>query len=247
MTTQPTTTFNGNLTVNIADAQVNETQHLSKQDPYCIITLGSSGLKRMMEGSHLGKEKYKTKVHNGAGTHPVWNEEHTFNLKNMKMDSHIKVKLYDKDTIKDDSIGVARINLDELLLKDKKGVQYYPLYKKGTLGQSTAKPIGQVGLGVVFDCVEIPQGHSDLKSQATDALTRKQQQMSGVPQGAQTAQQPIMGTQAQQPMMGTQGQGTVNQPIQSGTSKVPFSQVPQTQTQVPQTQGQFPQGQQGHY
>eukprot|EP00456_Euglypha_rotunda_P063586 TRINITY_DN5384_c0_g1_i2.p1 TRINITY_DN5384_c0_g1~~TRINITY_DN5384_c0_g1_i2.p1 ORF type:complete len:122 (+),score=14.54 TRINITY_DN5384_c0_g1_i2:217-582(+) len=100
------TTFNGTLDVTISDARNLEQQRLSKQDPYCILSLGSTGPKSLIEGTGLLKETYKTKVQNGAGQHPVWNESHTFNLKNMKLDSRLKVKLYDKDTIKDDYIGV---------------------------------------------------------------------------------------------------------------------------------------------
>jgi len=182
------TTFNGTLDVTISDAQGGDIQHLSRQDPYCIVTLGSSGLKRMMEGSRLGKEKFRTKVHNGGGTHPVWNESHTFNLKNMKLDSHLKVKIYDKDTIKDDYIGVAKVNLDELLLQDRKGVKYYPFFKKGALHQTKSTPIGQVGVAVAFNCTEIPMGQADLKSQTRDVLTRKHQQLGGVSEPLQTAQ-----------------------------------------------------------
>jgi hypothetical protein len=200
-----TTTFNGTLAVTISDAQQQTTQRGSQQDPYCLVTLGSSGAKRFLEGSTLGKERFKTKVHTNAGQHPIWNETHEFNLKNMKLDSHLKVKLYDKDTLKDDYIGLAQIDLQELLLHDKKGVKYYPLFKKGMLGQEKAM-IGQVGIGVQFNCTEIPQGHADLKSQVRDVAARKDQQIAGVAESHQQAQPTHI-----------QGPGQMQQGYQTGT------------------------------
>jgi hypothetical protein len=221
------TTFNGTLDVTISDAQGIEQQHLSKQDPYCILTLGSSGAKRFVEGSTLGKERYKTKVHNGGGQHPVWNESHTFNLKNMKLDSHLKVKLYDKDTIKDDYIGVATINLEELLLHDKKGVKYFPFFKKKLLGKSDRTPIGQVGIGVSFNCTEIPQGHADTKSQVRDAMVRKEQHFAGVSEPHQQATPAHIQSQGQMqqqhqsvvPPQQLQGQGQQGYQVQGVPSK----------------------------
>jgi len=165
------TTFNGNLDITVSDAQIMSSQLGSKQDPYCVVTLGSSGLKNLMEGERFGKEKFQTKVHDGAGQHPVWNESHSLSLNKMTFDSHLKVKIYDKDVLKDDYIGVAKINLDQLMRVDGKGVQYYPVYKKGTFG-STSGSIGQVGVGVKFNCTEIPQGRGDLKTTSTMGTTQ---------------------------------------------------------------------------
>jgi len=214
-------------------------------------------MKRLIEGSTFGKERFRSKVHSGGGDHPTWNESHTFNLKNMKLDSHLKVKLYDKDTIKDDYIAAAKINLDELLAQDRKGMKYYPLFKKGTLGYGEkAESIGQVGIGVSFNCTEIPQGQADLKSQVRDTLVRKNQQIAGVSEQHQQAHPPQMQGpgQTQQPLQqqpfqsGTHQTQAVNQPISQ--TKVPQSQIPQSQyhqSQVPQTQGQVPQTQGPHY
>jgi len=228
------TTFNGTIDITIVDAQTFVTQHLSKQDPYCIVTLGSSGLKRLMEGEHLGKEKFQTKVHNGAGQHPIWNETHSLSLKNMKLDSHLKVKLYDKDVLKDDYLGVAKINLDELLFQDKKGVKYYPLFKKGTLGQS--HPIGQVGVAANFHCTEIPQGQADLKSQMKDTMVRKDQQLDGVPAAHQTAQPAY-----------TQGTATMQQPAVVVPTTVPVNQPLAPTGTIPPTVQSQNQIQGAHY
>jgi hypothetical protein len=219
------TTFNGTLDVTIADAQLNSPQHLSKQDPYCVVTLGSSGAKRLVEGESWGKDRFQTKVQSGGGQHPAWNESHTFSLKNMKLDSHLKVKLYDKDTIKDDYIGVCSINLSELLPYDKKGVQYFPMCKKGWLGKDkTDQIIGKIGVGVTFNCTEMPQGHADIKSQARDVLTRKGQQMGGVSDLHQQA------TPAH-----IQGQGQMQQGLMQGTQQGTYQgTVPQTEQNIQQ-------------
>jgi hypothetical protein len=251
------TTFNGSIDVTIADAKTLETQHWSKQDPYCVVALGSSGLKTMMEGESLGKEKFQTKVHNGAGQHPVWNETHSLSLKNMKFDSHLEVRLYDKDVLKDDYIGIARMTLGELLPCDKRGVQYYPLYKIGALRQITSEQIGQIGVGVVFNCTEIPQGQADMRSQVTDAMVRKDQQLSGVSGPYQTAQplytQP-MNQPMNQPMSGhttgtsypQQTQSTMNRPLDTKPVHTQGTQGGMQGMQGMQGMGTIPQ-QQGQY
>jgi hypothetical protein len=241
-------TFNGTLDVSIADIQSTEKQSLSKQDPYCVLTLGSSGPKSLMEGSQWGKDTWKTKVHNGGGQHPVWNESHTFNLKNMKLDSHLKVKLYDKDTIKDDYLGVATINLEELLLHDKQGVKYYPLFKK-TMMTKEQTPLGQVGIAATFNCTEIPQRSGDMKSQVGDVAMRKEQQYAGVSEPHQQAKPYMQGQQGMQ-----QGQMQQGFPQQTGThfqgqdqSTVPSQQLHGTQAKAgQQIQGTDLQGQQGY-
>jgi Ca2+-dependent lipid-binding protein len=219
----PVTTFNGTIDITISDAKIMEAQHGSKQDPYCVVALGSGGLKSMMEGESLGKEKFHTKVHNGAGQHPIWNETHSLSLKNMKLDSYLEVRVYDKDVVKDDYIGIAKISLGDLLPYNKKEVQYFPLYKKGILRQTKSEEIGQVGVGVVFNCTEMPHGQADLKSQATDTVIRKDQQLEKGTSGPyQTAQ-----TIPTHPIEQTQ---TVNQPL--NTKPV------HTQGTMPSSQGQ---------
>eukprot|EP00456_Euglypha_rotunda_P071446 TRINITY_DN6388_c0_g1_i1.p1 TRINITY_DN6388_c0_g1~~TRINITY_DN6388_c0_g1_i1.p1 ORF type:complete len:129 (-),score=20.12 TRINITY_DN6388_c0_g1_i1:72-419(-) len=93
----------------------------------------------------------------------------------MKLDSRLKVKLYDKDTIKDDYIGVATIPLQDLLRFDKQGVNYFPLQEKVAMVKE-GRPIGQVGIAVTFNCTEIPQWHADTKSQLRDVAMRGQGQ-----------------------------------------------------------------------
>jgi hypothetical protein len=214
--------FNGTIDVTIADAQINKSQLGSKQDPYCVVTLGSSGLKRFMEGETLGKEKFETKVHDNAGQHPIWNETQSMSLKNMTVDSHLKIKLWDKDIGRDDSMGIAKINLTQLLTNDKKGVQYYPIYKKSKLGQPKSGQIGQIGVGVIFHCTEMP---SDLKSQATGTM----QQVSGGSQSqiSQSSSQPSQSSY-QQP---SQSYQQPSQSYQQPQSYQPSYQQPSYQQQ----------------
>jgi len=165
-------TFNGILDITIHEAQL--TSAPQTQDLYCLVTLGSSGIKNLMEGETWGKEKFQTKVLIGTSQRPVWNETHGLSLNKMTFESHLKVKLYDKDTMKPNYLGVAKINLDELLRYDGKGVQYFPLYKEETM-RSTWKSIGQVGVAVKFNCTDIPSlGHTDTKTQAHDVQTGQQ-------------------------------------------------------------------------
>lgn len=253
------TTFNGTIDITISEAKILEIQRGSKQDPYCIVALGSGGLKSVMEGEHLGKEKFKTKVHNGAGQHPIWNETHSLSLKNMKFDSELEVRLYDKDMIKDDYIGIARMCLGDLLQYNQKGLQFYPLYKKGALHQTKNEQIGQIGVGVVFNCTDMPQAQAGMQSQVRDTMARKYDQR-GVGDPYQTAaiQQGEMGsdlgeqqgrtdwsTKQQQavkqdtkPVRTQQGatvhagQETVNQPLDTKPVRTEGTEIPSNQAQT---------------
>jgi len=168
------THFNGNLEVTVLDVIEVPSQYASKQDPYCVVTLGSSGPKRFMEGAHFGKEKFQTQVAKGNLERPVWNENHVLNLDHMTLDSHLKVKLFDKDSVKDDFVGEAKINLEDLLPQSKKGLKYYPLCKWTKLyGKNRQECVGQVGIAVAFDCTEIPQTYFDRK--VGDAAIRRAQ------------------------------------------------------------------------
>jgi len=192
------TTFDGYLDVTIADARLSTSQRRSKQDPYCAVTLGSGGLKNLMEGESFGKERFQTKVHNGGGQHPAWDETHSLSLKNMKLDSYLKVKLYDKDTIKDDFLGEAKITLQELLRWDRGEVGYFPIY-------NSSQVIGQIGVAVTFNCTEIPR--ADIKRQ-------------------ETTQQSGFG-QSQYQQSGTNHQYRLNQSNMQPTNLIPKGQVEQ--------------------
>jgi len=165
----------------------------------------------------------QTKAHSGGGQHPVWNERHTFDLKNMTLDSHLKVKLYVKSTIKDNCIGVAKITLEELVRQDKKGVKNYMLLKKGV------ESIGQVGVAVTFNCTEIPQRQGDIKSQKSDAITEKDQQVTGVSEPHQETSLPHPEVNLLGPSLGYQ-QATLPHPEGPGIRQ----QTLQSMTHPPQ-------------
>jgi len=156
------TTFDGTLDVTIADAKVT---HSTRQGTYCVVTLGSGGLKSLLEGERFGKEKFQTRVHNGGGN-PAWDETHSLSLKNMKLDAQLKVKIYDKDRIKDKFLGETTVTLEELLKYDRGEVQYFPLFKK-------AESFGQIGVAVTFNCTEIPQ--QDVKNQTGGTSNQTQE------------------------------------------------------------------------
>jgi len=138
--------MNGNLTITIVDAkELNKEDHLTKNDPYCKVSLGG-GLKGLLHGEGT-KQHYKTKTHGSGGANPVWNESHTFNLNGLKSDTKLRVAVYDKDLIKDDSIGVAKIPLSELFANQSKGKHYYQLVEK----HHSRRIAGYVGIIAQFD------------------------------------------------------------------------------------------------
>jgi len=174
--------FDGTLEVTIADAKLQIPSNLRKQDSFCVVTLGSSGLKSLLEGERFGKEKFQTRVSSGA--HPAWDEIHNVSLKNMKLDSQLKVKIYDKDKIMNHFLGETALTLEDLLKYDRGEVHYFPIYKKA------GADVGQIGVAVTFNCPEMPQTHLDIKNgtatssgrySATDLCSTKGQVEQGHP------------------------------------------------------------------
>jgi hypothetical protein len=172
-------TFNGTLDVTAVEARLTDIQHATKE-LYCYITFGSGGLKRFLEGETWGKDTFKTKTYTGGGQNPVWNERSTFSLKNMTMDSHLNIKIYEKEYIKDDYLGVAKVDIAELLKHDGQGTHFYPLHEKGIFGYGEKeKTVGDVGIAVKFNCTEWPCEAGDFKTQVSDTITRGQEAMQG--------------------------------------------------------------------
>jgi hypothetical protein len=254
-------TFNGTLDVTAVEARLTDIQHATKE-LYCYITFGSGGVKRFLEGETWGKEVFKSQVYGGGGQNPVWNERYTFNLKNMTMESHLNVKVYEKEFIKDDYLGVAKIDLAELLKYDGQGTHYFSLHEKGIFGYGeTEKTVGDVGIAVKFHCTEYPCEAGDLKTQVSDAIGRGQQGIHGVPS---TQQIPSTDTKlgskesvGYDPLaregghtVGTKGQGIQGQGIQGqgiqGQGKLtqgPATSGPGTSGQGQGTSGQGTSGQ----
>ena len=71
---------------------------------------------------------YKTKVLDGAGKHPIWNE--TFNLPVESMAEEVKIGCYDEDLIVDDLIGETTVTIAKLC--SGQGIRdWIPIHYKG--------------------------------------------------------------------------------------------------------------------
>lgn len=213
-------TMNGNLTVTIVDAkELNKEDHLTKQDPYCIISLGGGGLKGLLHGGGT-KQRYRTKTHNRGGTTPHWNETHTFNLNGFKSDAKLRVAVYDKDLIKDDSIGVAKIPLSELFENQSRGKHYYQLVEK----HHSRRIAGYVGIIAKFDgagmaMTDTKTGPTLMDKMVDKTLTTHDQYQQAPSQQAPSQQAPPAYQQA--PYQQT--------PYQQTQSQAPYQQAPVTQ------------------
>jgi hypothetical protein len=100
------------------------TDFLHKMNPYCAFIAGN--------------QRFNSQICKHGGKHPVWNDTVTVPITN---ESIVTLELMDKDKItKDDSIGLAKIDLYEL---QNKGSNWYPLYYKN-------KPAGEILLEATF-------------------------------------------------------------------------------------------------
>eukprot|EP00343_Euplotes_focardii_P011142 CAMPEP_0205830842 /NCGR_PEP_ID=MMETSP0206-20130828/42295_1 /ASSEMBLY_ACC=CAM_ASM_000279 /TAXON_ID=36767 /ORGANISM="Euplotes focardii, Strain TN1" /LENGTH=256 /DNA_ID=CAMNT_0053134865 /DNA_START=24 /DNA_END=791 /DNA_ORIENTATION=- len=95
----------GQLTVTLHKAEDLANMDFGKQDPYVVISLDKA------------KGEKSTVIKKG-GRDPVWNNERFLFQLNGK-ERWLNVKLYDKDMIKDDYIGGARVELRKLYLDTK--------------------------------------------------------------------------------------------------------------------------------
>jgi len=100
------------------------TDFLHKMNPYCAFIAGN--------------QRFNSQICKHGGKHPVWNDSVTVPITN---ESIVTLELMDKDKItKDDSIGLAKIDLYEL---QNSGSKWYPLYYKN-------KPAGEILLEASF-------------------------------------------------------------------------------------------------
>ena len=88
-------------------------------DPYCIIT--------------AGKQTHKTKVLDGAGKDPVWNEE--FEIDAKAAGANIKISVKDEDVTNSDDVGDAMIKVAELTAEGGFDKWVDIKYKKKKAGQ----------------------------------------------------------------------------------------------------------------
>jgi hypothetical protein len=242
------TTLNGSLTITVVDAKdLVSRDTITKNDPYAVISLGgglSKGLGSLLSGgglSGLSGQSFRTKTINGGGKAPQWNESYTFTLKSVSTDSHLHVKVYDSDTLVDDSIGNVNIPLSELLSNNNQGKKFYQLVEK----DHSRRIAGYIGLSAKFD---IPGMETKSQTQYQQPQTQFQQ--------PQTQYQPYMGQPSQSapivinftggyPQQGyTQPQQGYTQPQQGYTQ--PQQSYTQPQQSYTQPQQGYTQAQQGH-
>jgi len=89
----------GSLKLHVIEAKLTrDTETFSKMDPYCKI--------------QVRDQMFQTKVLDGAGKMPKWNEVFTIDVKYIGDD--MEVVCLDKDVTKSDTIGSANIKLSSL-------------------------------------------------------------------------------------------------------------------------------------
>lgn len=70
---------------------------IGKMDPYAIV--------------YVGSQKYQTRVANGMGRTPLWNDEFVLNV---SFNDVMEVKVYDSDIGLDDFVGETKIPISQL-------------------------------------------------------------------------------------------------------------------------------------
>jgi hypothetical protein len=165
-------TFDGLLSLTVCDAEVKRQDLKESFEPYLKISLGSSSLtQRLKEGETLGKERYTTQPKPQSGNHPIWNESHDFSIHKMKQDSHLKIKLFDRNVLKDEFLGLTRIDLSELVRNLSNQKQYYDLLDKNN------NSIGRVGIITKFVGMDLPVQQAVKKEESTDQHIQDQGQL----------------------------------------------------------------------
>jgi hypothetical protein len=144
-------TFLGTLSLTIIGCKDLDKDLFAKTDPYCYISLGNAFLGGVLDGQGIGKQHFKTKVHENGGIHPVWDETHDFDLKGMKSDVNLTIDVYDRILLKDERLATAELTLAELTKYDNRG-SYIPLREKG----KDSRVVGNIGFIVKFNCQQIP-------------------------------------------------------------------------------------------
>jgi len=98
----------GRLRVTVLDARNLARKDIaSKSDPYVILSIHSK-----LDFSMFGEKQQTTVINNNQN--PYWNQTFTLSVRNPQNDL-LKVRVYDKDTLRDDEIGSVEIPLFDLV------------------------------------------------------------------------------------------------------------------------------------
>ena len=106
-----------------------DTETFGKMDPYVKISTRQS--------------MFKTKVKNGAGKTPVWNE--TFNIDVKYVGDDMMIEVFDEDVGSDDKIGEATFKLSALCVGNGMDEWFQIAYRGKQAGQVHLKSVWKAG------------------------------------------------------------------------------------------------------
>ena len=90
----------GKLQLTVCEAKLTrDTETFGKMDPYCVIALRG--------------QKFKTKVMDGAGKTPKWNQVFDINVEDARDD--LAIVIWDEDVMSDDKVGECKIGIQEII------------------------------------------------------------------------------------------------------------------------------------
>lgn len=121
-----TTATSGRLRLTVIEAKLTrDTEFFSKMDPYCKL--------------QSRDQTFKTKVLNGAGKLPKWNETFDFSVKYVGDD--LQIECLDEDVTSSDLIGSCTIKLSSLCLNGGMDEWFELQYKGKKSGQLHLKGV----------------------------------------------------------------------------------------------------------
>ena len=89
----------GTLRIEVIEARLTrDTEAVGQMDPYCVI--------------ETGEQKFQTRILEGAGKTPKWNQ--AFNIEVKDTDDDISIKVLDEDVRNDDVVGGATFKISSL-------------------------------------------------------------------------------------------------------------------------------------
>ena len=121
-----------NVNLSMFAAQIADDKDVfGRMDPYFIIFSN-------------GRQVFRSSVLPGGGTNPRWNDNFSLMVQGNEM---IEFRIYDRDTMVDDSIGKGQIPAATLMTPGMKQVPIYSFANSGLL-TFMAQPMGGMGMGM---------------------------------------------------------------------------------------------------